>query len=126
MRPLRDVIRRRPKRILELEDGAFAVVMQQAESIHQRPGHARVLILVTKDPPEGREVVIGPLRLRKRLGQRWEEWAVYWEGPWSRLHEEIQRPSANYHAFIPDDATLRRAAELADARVAMASVRSTV
>jgi hypothetical protein len=126
MRPLRDVIRRRPKRIVELEDGAFAHALQTAESIHQRPQRVRVVILVTDDPPEGRAETIRPFRRELRLGRRWKEWRTYWEGPWSRLHEEMLRPSANYHAFIPDDATLRRAAELADARVAMASVRSTV
>jgi hypothetical protein len=126
MRPLRDVIRRRPRRILELEDGDFAVAVQQAESIEQRPKRVRVVIMVTKDPPEGREVVVQPLGIRKRLGPQWEEWRTYWEGPWTRLHEEMLQPGPNRTAFLPDEATLQEEARKAGARGARSVIRSTV
>jgi hypothetical protein len=109
------------KPALEISRHAFARVMDDAADVESRTKMCEVWILVTKDPPTGRTKTfnVGPVRTKMRLGREWNDWKLFWRGPWSTYNADRVR-------YEPDTATLVREAREAGACGARCAVRSTL
>ena len=107
-------------RVFELEEGAFARVMEQSGAAARggRVQRVRVVIQVTFDPPERIEVydLPGGRKINVTQGPRFHDVHVWWEGPWRTWWEEQVRPTNGRNRYLPDEPTVREVMRRTGAR----------